>query len=432
VPNKEQDEQVSKTKNFVLTHKIVQRLIIMVTSISGRVRPGLCCKLFSSWTAERIMRDQAMPELQRVPLEEVCLSILAGGLGSNCMEFLSHAPQPPSEESVSKALLLLEEVGAIESSNNTVHKGTTRIDRLTPLGHHLAKLPLHVKLGKMLIFGCLFKCLDKVLTIAATLSSKSPFSNFVSDDASHASAAHRTFIHPSSDFLSLCNVWDAYRKAKAEGHSQSRRFCSKMYLNHAALMEINDARRQFLDLLCQIGFVKRSDNSFDRSETLHKSMFNKNGENLNLVNAVICAGFYPNIVQAVKESSGIPTLWFKKERVHFHSSSINHNKRDLGSEWILFHEKFATSRVFISATSITKPFSLLLFGGKIDVKHLERKVLVDDRIQLSAAAKTGVMFRQLRQELISILEVRMSNATETGGERSERIIDGIVELLTNE
>ena len=34
------------------------------------------------------------------------------------------------------------------------------------LGKLLAKLPIHVKLGKMLLFGALFKCLDKALTIA--------------------------------------------------------------------------------------------------------------------------------------------------------------------------------------------------------------------------------------------------------------------------
>lgn len=374
-----------------------------------------------------------MPELQRVPLEEVCLSILAGGLSSNCMEFLSQAPQPPSEESIRKALILLKEVGAIESDDKETVTDITTIEQLTPLGHHLAKLPVHVRLGKMLIFGCLFKCLDKVLTIAAVLSSKSPFSNHI-DNASQATAAHRTFIHPTSDFLTLCNVWEAYSKVKKEGSSQSRRFCTKMYLNRTALLEINDARRQFLDLLCQIGFVTKQYKEMDiNTETLNESLYNMNGKNENLVNAVVCAGFYANVAHAIKEpTGGVPALWHKKERVYFHSSSVNHKKVELGSEWIIFHEKFATSRVFVSATSVAKPFSLLLFGGNIDVKHLERIVIVDDWIELRAAGKTGVMFRQLRQELVTLLKSKMANSPDSDEEKTNKVINGIVKIISHE
>lgn len=55
---------------------------------AGRVQAGICCRLFLSLTDKHQMKDQAIPELQRVPLEEVCLNILASRLGDNCMEFL--------------------------------------------------------------------------------------------------------------------------------------------------------------------------------------------------------------------------------------------------------------------------------------------------------------------------------------------------------
>jgi Helicase associated domain (HA2), ratchet-like len=47
--------------------------------------------------------------------------------------------------------------------------------RLTPLGKHLAHLPVDARLGKMLILGATMGCLDPVLTIAAALSARSPF-----------------------------------------------------------------------------------------------------------------------------------------------------------------------------------------------------------------------------------------------------------------
>ena len=38
---------------------------------------------------------------------------------------------------------------------------------LTPLGYHLAALPVNVRVGKMMLYGTIFRCLDPVLTIAA-------------------------------------------------------------------------------------------------------------------------------------------------------------------------------------------------------------------------------------------------------------------------
>ena len=47
---------------------------------------------------------------------------------------------------------------------------------LTPLGQHLARIPLDPQIGKMLVFGALVRCTEDVLTIAAALCSRSPFS----------------------------------------------------------------------------------------------------------------------------------------------------------------------------------------------------------------------------------------------------------------
>ena len=79
---------------------------------AGRVKPGLCLKLFSSRKFETF-KTSSEPELKRVPLEEVCLSILASGIGTDCSEFLSKAPQSPDSSAIQSALDILAEVGAI-------------------------------------------------------------------------------------------------------------------------------------------------------------------------------------------------------------------------------------------------------------------------------------------------------------------------------
>lgn len=42
-------------------------------------------------------------------------------------------------------------------------------------GRHLSMLPVEPKLGKMLIFGAIFNCLDPILTVVAGLSVRDPF-----------------------------------------------------------------------------------------------------------------------------------------------------------------------------------------------------------------------------------------------------------------
>ena len=48
-------------------------------------------------------------------------------------------------------------------------------EELTPLGYHLASLPVDPRIGKMILFGAVFSCLDPVLTVSSTLGFKDPF-----------------------------------------------------------------------------------------------------------------------------------------------------------------------------------------------------------------------------------------------------------------
>jgi HrpA-like RNA helicase len=423
---------------------------------AGRVQPGICLKMYSSRTATVIMKEASQPEIRRVPLEDVCLNILAGSFASNCIEFLSQTPQPPAEEAVRSALRILNEVGAI---NLVVNEGSKdkSTEQLTSLGRHLARLPVDVRLGKMLIYGALFNCVDPILTVAASLSCKSPFSAFVSD-ALQAKAKHKQFTHDQSDFMTLCNVWEAYEKALSNGMSQARNFCYDNYLSWSALREIAQSRNHFAELLSGIGFLQQSKlSSLDDGEAARNrrkrvncqaflaSPYNANRRNLDVVHSVICAGLYPNVGHLVPTESGVGErpLWHRNERLYFHSSSVNSNLKTTGrypTSWITFHEKFGTQhRVSVSTTCFIHPFAILVFGGgPLVVKHSERQVIVDDWIQLPMAAQTGVMFRELRKQvdrlLHGFLEVGGSKTRTSGVEEQEEraaaVVDGIVSLLS--
>jgi ATP-dependent RNA helicase DHX29 len=146
------------------------------------------------------MRHHQVPELHRVPLTEVVLQIKKLGVGGSAqsqsvgdqngsvgsgdpVEFLKNALEPPDPKAVAAAVATLREIGALERlrSNNSRKNGQTENKQpdgggdLTPLGHHLAALPVECRVAKMLVYGALLSCVSPVLTIAACLSYKSPF-----------------------------------------------------------------------------------------------------------------------------------------------------------------------------------------------------------------------------------------------------------------
>ena len=388
---------------------------------------GICLKLYSSHTANKIMQKASLPELQRgVALEEICLSILACGFAtSSCVNFLSQAPQPPTNDSIQGALRVLRDIGAVETNSKSS-------ESLTPLGRHLAKLPVNVRLGKMLLFGALFQCIDPILTIYASLCSQSPFANFWNDEAV-AKAKQKVFSDPDSDMMTYCNVWNAYSKACSTSSSAGRAFCQKNYLNHASLREIGSSRKQFIDLLSAIGFLNRGCDGRTHENKLALSSYNRQSKKLELVHAIVCAGLYPNIARLDHEGSGY-ALWHKDERLYFNTSSVNASKKRflITEKWVVFDEKFGTAkRTSVSATAFVHPLALILFGTNVIVKHTERLVIVDDWIQITMAPQTSVMLREIKKQVRSVLEKMIDGSnTREIGDIEMKMIEGLCKILT--
>lgn len=99
------------------------------------------------------------------------------GSGPSVAAFLGRAVEPPVEAAVKNALRLLEDIGAIQEET----------EALTKLGRHLAALPLPPRVGKMLLFGVMFGCLDPILTVACCMAYRcapKPYSNPHTQDPS--------------------------------------------------------------------------------------------------------------------------------------------------------------------------------------------------------------------------------------------------------
>ncbi len=70
------------------------------------------------------------------------------------IDFLAQALDAPKQQAISRALAILREVEAVDP-NDLV---------LTPLGHHLAALPVNVRVGKMLVYAAIFNCLQPMVS----------------------------------------------------------------------------------------------------------------------------------------------------------------------------------------------------------------------------------------------------------------------------
>lgn len=75
------------------------------------------------------------------------------------------------------AIAYIQFVGFIVIFFLNLQDALTADEKLTPLGRALARLPVDISIGKMLLMGCVFQQIQPVLTMAAALSVQSPFTN---------------------------------------------------------------------------------------------------------------------------------------------------------------------------------------------------------------------------------------------------------------
>ncbi len=201
----------------------------------GRIAPGTCFRLYSE--AEFLARDPYTdPEIRRAALAGVILRMLALGLGRiEAFPFLE-APDP---RAIADGWQQLAELGAIDAER-----------KLTHIGRTMARLPVDVKLARMLIAAQKHGCLREMLVIASFLGIQDPRER-PADQRGAADAAHAAFADPKSEFVGILKLWDGYRVAHEDlTQSQLRKWADKHFLGFLRLREWRELHRQ-LKLLCE-------------------------------------------------------------------------------------------------------------------------------------------------------------------------------------
>ncbi|WP_313172868.1 ATP-dependent RNA helicase HrpA [Stenotrophomonas sp.] len=216
----------------------------------GRISEGVCYRLYSE--ADFLSRPEFTdPEIRRSSLSGVILRMLQLGLGKiDEFPFL----EAPDERAVADGWQQLAELGAIDDER-----------KLTAIGRQMARLPVDVKLARMLVAAQKGGCLREMLVIASFLGIQDPRER-PPEAREAADNAHALFADSRSEFLGILRLWNAYRDAHEElTQSKLRDWCGRHFLGFLRMREWRELHRQ-LRLLCEeLGWAMGEDESFGKA-----------------------------------------------------------------------------------------------------------------------------------------------------------------------
>lgn len=326
---------------------------------AGRVSYGTCYKLYTR-NAENNMAPRPAPEIQRVPLEQLCLSVKAMRGIEDVASFLARTLTPPDTAAVKGAMGLLHRIGALDN------------DQLTVLGRYLSIVPTDLRCAKLMVYGAIFGCLEACLTIAAILTVKSPFVS-PKDRRDEAKAARATFSTGNGDLLiDLAAYQQWLERVKTQGYRKSLSWCNENFLSPQTLRDISSNRAQLLASLKDVGILPVT---YQDSDTQCIRRWSKHNQNSQLLRALIAGAFNPQIasisfpekkfaasmtgtIELDPEARTIKYFNEENGRVFVHPSSNLFDAQSFSgaAAYVSYFSKMATSKVFIR--DLTRKFAL--------------------------------------------------------------------------
>ena len=294
----------------------------------------------------------------------------------------------------------------------------------------------------MMIYGALFGCIGPALTIAASMSARSPFMSPF-DKRDQADEARKKFTTEMSDHLTTLNAftkWKELRQKKANNRTVQA-FLHDNFLSRLTLFQMEDLRKQFAGLLTDIGFLRKD---FKLQDI--RGPENVNSNNLGLIKAVLCAGLYPNIIVAPRtlvgnnQSNSSKTVGecafqsLNKGEVYLHPSTIAFTESKLDSRYCCYHEMVKTSKTYVRDCTTVSPFALLLFGGDLEVHPAHGVCAVDKWLKFRIDPQPAMLVKYLRLQMERILLRKIVAPEEdvTGSPEGKALVHSINILIERE
>ncbi|KAF2310897.1 hypothetical protein GH714_018247 [Hevea brasiliensis] len=350
---------------------------------AGRVQPGECYHLYPRCVYEAFAEYQ-LPEILRTPLQSLCLQIKSLKLRS-ISEFLSRALQSPELLAVQNAIEYLKIIGALDENEN-----------LTVLGRYLTMLPMEPKLGKMLVLGAIFNCLDPILTVVAGLSVRDPFLTPM-DKKDLAEAAKSQFSRDYSDHLALVRAYEGWKDAERDFAGYD--YCWKNFLSVQSMKAIDSLRKEFFTLLKDAGLV-------DSNTTICNAWSHEE----HLIRSVICYGLYPGLSSVVHNEKSFSLKTMEDGQVLLYSNSVNARESKIPYPWLVFNEKIKVNAVFLRDSTAVSDSVLLLFGGSMSKGDIDGHLkMLGGYLEFFMKPAIAEMYQTLRRELDELIQTKLLN-----------------------
>lgn len=379
---------------------------------AGRVQNGNYYALFTKERYEKL-RAIGLPELLRIDLQEICLKVKAQAFEAPIREFLAEAIEPPDPKAVDSSIVNLEALDALTDDGESI----------TPLGRLLSSLPVHPSLGKMIVLGIIFRCLDPMIILGAASAERSLFTTPL-DSRNEAAKVKLSFVEGSgSDHIALLNAVRELRRVRDEqGDHSMKGFAYRNFLHANAFATIDATAKQIEDILVETRLIPGS-SRFDRVKSQFGSpSLNENSHKIPLIKALALAGFHPNLAV---NTGGVTFRTAGEKSCLVHPSSVNSQrgkKDNFKVPWntLYMYSVMARSNdgrsIFLRDTTEATPLMATLFGGKLK-QNKERSNIVEldgwlpfyisspDR----RTAKTLLEFRKGLERLLAVAFKELGN-----------------------
>jgi len=230
--------------NTLLIEKISQANADQRTGRAGRTAPGTCVRLWSRPEHDE-RAPHEMPEIRRLDLSEVVLTLKAAGVDDlRTFRWL----EKPDEISLTHAEELLEDLGAIGYDQ-----------KITPVGRKMLAFPLHPRYARMLLaaqeYGCVHQaCLVAALTQGRDLLIRNP--------GREAETAREDLFgeKASSDFWILMRAW-----SYAVNNQFRMDACRKLGIHAITAKQVGPLFEQFLRIAKDEGLDTRPNDVKDEA-----------------------------------------------------------------------------------------------------------------------------------------------------------------------
>ncbi|NPU85841.1 MAG: ATP-dependent RNA helicase HrpA [Syntrophaceae bacterium] len=320
----------------------------------GRVEGGVCIRLYDEGSYEERPLFTP-PEISRANLAEVILRMLSLNLGKiQSFPFVD----PPQPRSIKDGIELLQELGAIASRKKDEREGDDRPYTLTDLGRRMARLPMDPRISRMILEASGLDCVDEVAVIASALSIPDPRERPLEKE-DEADRMHAPFRDPSSDFLTMLNIWNAFHRQLESLKTQNRmrKFCKAHFLSYRRMREWRDVYDQIRGILAE-GGARQKRGGTDRART-DQSPAGTPEERFAAIHKSILSGYLSNI--AVRKEKNIYTATRGREVMLFPGSGLFGR----GGAWIVAAEMVETSRLFARTVASIESAWLEELGGEL-------------------------------------------------------------------